>query len=234
MMTIQQTAGPTTSVVTTTAASGVEAGEGAAGARPAAAPALPLLERPTGGFEAHDLVARVALLVERGLSDRRAAADRQREVALQAQAQAERAEVAMMREEARDTFGQALVGCAISLAASSASMASACLSVRGAALDRVASGLGKMHDASARVCSATAEIVSSLGKGAEGLLAAEIKGDAAAAKEHAHAAASAGRRAQREADTSREAADLAARTLQRLEAALEQQHQTRLALAQRC
>lgn len=202
-------------------------------------PAEPMV--PTG-----NLVADVMRLCERSLAQRQQQMDQRREASEKRQRALEDAQVEKMREEARDTFAQAIASCAFSLAASGAQAVSGGLQIEAGGIQGKAAGLlvdpkhASWLNAEAtramgysKLWDAIGSGTSALGTAVSGALNATVKADEADAKSLEHAAGRAGRQAQSEADASREMRDLVDKTMQRLEQILEGEQQTRLALVQR-
>lgn len=202
-----------------------------------------LLDPPLDRGFTGNLTIDVMLLCERTQAKRQRSAETQREAADALQTSAEDRQVEKMREEARDTFAQAMVSCAFSLAASGAQAASGGLQINAGGLQGDAAVFSKQAGVlGARAAQATGQsrIWDAVGTGINGIGAAvagaqnkTIKEDQADAKELEHAAARAGRRGSADGEASREMKELAAKTMQRLEQLIDAEHQTRLALIQR-
>lgn len=207
--------------------------------------AAPLLERPVDRVLAGDLVTQMALLMERSLQKQRSAFETRRDAAERSQERAEDGQVEKMREAARETFAQAMVSCAMSVAASAAQAVAGGLQICSAELAHSAttapttkwgawlSNRSQMATACSKLADAAGTGINGTSTAISGAMNAEMKNTEADAKVQEQLAGRAGRRAQRDTDSMREMQEMADKTMQRLEQLLESRHQTRLALIQR-
>lgn len=167
--------------------------------------------------------AQLMLMMDRLMGRQRADAEKIRDAADKAQDDADRAEIDTLREKASKAFQNALI--------------SGGITVGGAALQCMATGL-EFSDAPnaapwAKGFSSGGKAMETSGKAFDSVLQADLEKLDVDQKEHAMASRLAARDSQRETDFEREVKDMQAKALERLESALQEQHQTNLAIIQK-
>lgn len=169
------------------------------------------------------------LMVEENLFNQQKSADARRDAADKAEMAAAKKAVESMREEAKDTFRQALVSGALQMMSAAAKIASVSDAIKAGVGENGQLNPGAAADWS-KVNGVVGEIWGKAADGAKLGFDSVIKSDQEEKAQHDLDAKAANQRSQVNADFSRDVHDLATRTLQKLDEILQARNQTALAI----